>query len=351
VDDKSDLFDRLHLKLIQTIAVTELLLEGWVEPAQPSSFDLSTLTQQIISLIAESGGCTAQDAYRILCERGAFREVDRATFAKLLRQLGSIDVIEQTSQGDLILGLIGEDLRKDKGFYAAFKTADAFTVLHDGQRIGSVDDAPPLNEQIILAGRRWKVVDVDQRQLVVYVVPASGAKGAPFLGGGGLLHPRIVEMMRTILCSEKSFPYLSATAADLLQSARKEAAVAGICTKSLIALDLQTTAIMTWTGTRIQDSLRAILNAEGAACGDETIALVVNESLEKCETLLRTLSKTTAKDDAVLECLAGPPGAKYDPLLGDALVLETKRRRWLDLPAASNTLRQLTAKPEATPAR
>src|SRR5690606_19539597 len=113
---ESSLFDRLHLPLVQTIAVTQLLLQGWVEPAEPSSFDLSTLTQQIISLIAETGGVQAKAAYGMLCERGYFRDVPPSTFAALLRQLASKDVIEQTPKGDWILGLTGEDLRKDKGF-------------------------------------------------------------------------------------------------------------------------------------------------------------------------------------------------------------------------------------------
>jgi ATP-dependent Lhr-like helicase len=158
-----DVFARLQLPLIQTIAATELMLQGWVEPPEQADYDLSTLTQQIMSVIAQTGGAAAEDIYRRLCRDGAFPAVDTLLFAKLLRCLGAQDVIEQTPTGELILGLLGERIRQKRDFYAVFLTPEEFSVLHQGQVLGQLPITwlPPPGEHLLLpdgAGRLliWK---------------------------------------------------------------------------------------------------------------------------------------------------------------------------------------------------
>lgn len=345
VDDKSSLFSRLHLGLVQTIAVIELLREGWVEPAEASSFDLSTLTHQIISLIAETGGRRVADVFRILCQHGVFREVDQATFVALLRQLAKADVIEQTGPGELILGLIGEKLRKDKGFYAAFPSAEPFVVLHDGRRVGTVDGAPLVEHHLILAGRRWRVRDVDQTGKTVYVIPAHGKSRTPFAGGGGLLHPRVVARMREVLGSDQPIAYLNDAGARLLEKARVTASTARVCTDGFVPLDLKTTAVMTWAGTRTTDTLRALLLASGIEAVDVGVALVIKQPADDVRRRLGQLMASSVPDAFVLTALRGPPPGKYDSFLDDPLKHALLRQRWLDLPAAVDVLRRLTDPP------
>ncbi len=173
-DAKSSLFDRLHLELVQAVAVVELLLKNWLEPSELPKCDLSTLTQQIISVIAQTGGIRADRLFDRLCGRGTFYDVEKSLFAILLRQLASRDVIEQMPEGDMILGLRGEQLRKDKGFYAVFETPEDFAVLWNGQRLGSISLAPQVNDHLLLAGRRWQVSQVDYERLEISVQPARG---------------------------------------------------------------------------------------------------------------------------------------------------------------------------------
>ena len=68
--------DRLHLRLVRSIAMVELLLEGWCKPPTAQALHLSTLTHQILSVIAEHSGTRANRLYAILCKRGPFRRVD-----------------------------------------------------------------------------------------------------------------------------------------------------------------------------------------------------------------------------------------------------------------------------------
>ena len=112
--------DRLHLDLVRSIAMIELLVERWCEPPAPQALHLSTLTHQILSVIAEHGGARANRLYDTLCNRGPFQEIKPSLFADLLRHMGSSDVllIEQSADGFLLLGSRGEKLVEHYSFYA-----------------------------------------------------------------------------------------------------------------------------------------------------------------------------------------------------------------------------------------
>ena len=62
----SSLEDCLRFELVQTIAMVSLLLGGWCEPPDASRLHLSTLVQQILSLIAQYGGVTARSAWPMI---------------------------------------------------------------------------------------------------------------------------------------------------------------------------------------------------------------------------------------------------------------------------------------------
>ena len=59
----------LHPELVQTAAMVELLIGGWVEPPPPVALHLSTLVQQTLSLLAQHGGATARDLWRACATR------------------------------------------------------------------------------------------------------------------------------------------------------------------------------------------------------------------------------------------------------------------------------------------
>jgi ATP-dependent helicase Lhr and Lhr-like helicase len=70
VDPRTSLPDQLRAGLVQSIAMLDLL-EGWCEPPDQDALHLSTLTQQVMSAIAQHGGVTPTAAYRALCGPGS----------------------------------------------------------------------------------------------------------------------------------------------------------------------------------------------------------------------------------------------------------------------------------------
>jgi ATP-dependent Lhr-like helicase len=181
IEGTSDLSDRLRLRLVRAIAMIELLLENWCEPPRTGALHLSTLVHQILSIIAERGGATAARLFRVLCREGPFRAVDPQTFGAVLRALGNPDtgLIEQAADELLLLGPAGERIVEHYSFYAVFPTPEEYRLLAGGREIGTlpVDNVLAPGMLLIFSGRRWRIVEVDDRDKVISLAPAPG--GAP----------------------------------------------------------------------------------------------------------------------------------------------------------------------------
>jgi ATP-dependent Lhr-like helicase len=341
-DAKANIFDRLHLPLIQAISISELMFEKWIEPPRPPACDLSTLTQQIISIISETGGLSAEALFDRLCRRGAFSDISSDLFARLLRNLGEQDVIEQMDRGDLILGLKGERLRKDKGFYACFATEEEFSVIHNGQVLGTIQALPQSNDYLLFAGRRWRVIDVNTENHEIHVQPARGWKRPKFSGGPGEVHSMVRKKMREVLSSRKTYAYLNDQASKFLAYARDSAAEASLCENSILELGPRRSALLTWTDSRIQNTLAAMFREQGLECGDEGIGLSFQVPIE---TLWKAILKMRIQSWNALSLarMVFPrQRRKYDWLLSDELLDLCISQSVLDCEGAINLLNDLT---------
>ena len=192
--------DRLHLGLVRSIAMIELLLSKWCEPPAPQALHLSTLTHQILSVIVEHGGTSAKRLYTTLCELGPFRRVDQLLFTRLLRHLGRSDVglIEQAPDGSLLLGPQGERLVEHYSFYAVFQTPEEYRIITQGKQLGTI----PVNMiltagmTIIFSGRRWCITEIHDRDKVIEVIADRMGRAPRFGGGGGVVHDEVAKKMK-----------------------------------------------------------------------------------------------------------------------------------------------------------
>ena len=220
----SNFSDRLRLGMVRAIAMIELLLEGWCEPPQRKALHLSTLVHQTLSIIAERGGIRAQKLYGILCQTGPFREVDTQLFLNVLRTLGHPEValVEQTSDGLLLLGVNGEKLVEHYSFYAVFQTPEEYRLISGGKELGTlpIDNMIAPGMLLIFSGRRWLVQEVLDRDRVIVVAPAKAGVPPIFGGDPGNIHDRVIERMFDVLEGQKRPIYLDATALELLDEAR-----------------------------------------------------------------------------------------------------------------------------------
>ena len=269
VQANSHPIDRLHLDLVRSIAMVELLKATWCEPPAPQALHLSTLCHQVLAVIAERGGANASVLYDALCKTGPFNRVSPATFGRLLRDLGTPEtaLIEQAPDGTLLLGSQGEKLVDHYSFYAVFQTAEEFRVVANGKPIGSLPAAnlfiPDMT--IIFSGRRWRITQVHNRERVIEVSEDRVGRPPPFGGTTGQIHDRIIEKMKDVLYEEDTPPYLDGVAARLLKDAKSEFQRLELDVRSICALGERSCFVATWAGTIKTSTLGLKLKEMGYA--------------------------------------------------------------------------------------
>lgn len=342
---QSELDERLAPELLQAIAVTELMLQRWVESPNTEPLDLSTLVQQTLSVIAETGGATAQELFARLVQRGAFRFLDAGQFGQFLRGMAQRDLIEQRPEGPLILGLLGERLVRQYEFYAAFCSPPEYRVLHVQRFIGMLSAlfVPKVGDHLLLAGRRWQVEAIDHEREEIAVRPAAGRKAPRFRSDGSDIAPEIRQAMRAALVGTDVPGYLDATAAALLAEARRESRTAGLHERNLVPVGLHRSLWFPWTGTRVMGTLQALLDwAEIPASVQRTgLALAISGTPAEWQQSLRRLlanppnARQLISDDA--DCVV----RKWDEFVVPELLRQAYARERLDIPAALAAIAEL----------
>ncbi len=259
--------DRLHLGLVRSIAMVDLLVSGWCEPPLPQALHLSTLVHQILSVIAEHGGTRATRLYATLCKRGPFRCVEAPLLARLLRQLGSSDValIEQAPDGVLLLGREGERLVEHYTFYAVFQTPQEYRIVHGHKVLGTLPVVMVMvpGMTIVFSGRRWRITRIHDRDRVIEVAADRVGRPPRFGGSGGAIHDRVASKMRDVLLGKGRPVYLDATAASLLKDARAEFRRLGFERSSVRGVGPRHSLIATGVGTVKTSTLALALRATG----------------------------------------------------------------------------------------
>jgi ATP-dependent Lhr-like helicase len=343
--DDASVVDRMVPEFLQGVAMVDLLLARWCEPPDVDRLHVSTFVQQVLSLIAETGGIRADAMYDALVTRGAFTAITQDIFIDVLRSLKAADLVEQAPEGPIILGLKGEPIVRSYEFYSAFASTEDLRVVHDGREIGRVAYVPGLlaDGGLLLAGRSWRIKAVDRRRKQVEVEPGSGGKIAAGSGTGITdIHPHVRATICELLRSDAVPPYLDPTAASMLAEARATARESGALDGDLLA-DGPRVAWFTWTGSRINRTLRGLGEyVLGLKVKDEEIALIFDRTTAAD---VHTSYRKLLDDPPTAEALAArfPDRAteKYDPFLSDDLLSRIFARDHLDLAGALDRIRLL----------
>ncbi len=339
--------DRLHLDLVQSIAMIECLKEGWCEPPSRTGLHLSTLIHQILAVICQTGGLKPASAWKLLCERGPFWTVTRPLFADLLRSMAAPDnrLIEQSPEGLLMIGEGGERITEAHDFYAVFATPVEYRIVHESRTLGTkpMDVSLAPGQTMIFAGRRWRIVTVDDEARVILVKPARKAMPPTFSGDWGGVHDHVVEAMRTVLCSDEPHPYLDGTAERLLAEARA----------AWTEMDLATTPVRAsgsgvilfpWVGTRRLTTFALALMARGFVTGaGHHVIEVENCHRAGVEKALAEMAEAPPPDpQPIADRVSKPRLAKFDPVLSKDLIDLVISVERLDITSVPETAKKLS---------
>jgi len=343
--------DLLRCELLQAIAMVRLLARDWCETPRVGGLHLSTLVHQILALVAQHGGIRAGRAYEVLCQEGPFAAVTRSMFVRILRSIGADDarLLEQSADGTLLLGAIGERIVDSYDFYSVFVAPEEYRVVSEGNELGKLPVATHVFPEmsIIFCGRRWRVLDVNHERAIISVAPSRSGAPPIFGGGAGEVDPAIAAEMHTIYEGEDTPAFLDEDARSLLSQARHSYRELGLFRTRSVQIDGRT-YLFPWTGTIAANTLLLALRRAGyTASLRHTVIEIEGSSTNE---VLSALSKFAAGDPpASVELAAGLANLtreKFDRFLPRDLLIDGIATDRLDAKSIPRLSQQLLSAPE-----
>ncbi|MBN8208928.1 DEAD/DEAH box helicase [Bacillus sp. NTK071] len=312
--------------LIQSVAVMELVRDKWVEPAIGYPIPYDILFHQIISICKETNGIQLRELINMVKSNAMFESLLEENVRLLVEFMLQNEHLEKIKgSNELIVGIEGERLLRGKEFYSVFMTNEQYEVIENVKRIGTIDKLMFLNESdnIILAGKLWKIKTVDSERNKIYVNKAFDGKPPKYLSGGVKIHKKIAAKIMELLCSTKDLHYLdeegNATLQDMRRSYRYNKLSSG---DRVIWRDKDTQLFETFTGTTITNTLVWMLRSKG-------IYVLSRDGLGRIELpidcqILTILNEISEEDWSVADLLTNVRESeffmsKYKPFLPKSL--------------------------------
>ena len=236
--------------LLQGIALVQLYVEErWVEPPKLDRLPFSLLYHQTMSTLASCGETTPAGLASRVLRLSYFHRITQDDYKLLLKHLISIDHIQKTEEGGLIVGLAGERQTNSFKFYAVFQESEEYTVRSHSQELGTIVMPPPVGEKIALAGHVWIVEEIDHKRHLIYCEQVRGKVPAFFGMCPGDINTKILERMKGILRETAAYPYLMKNAVVRLDEARHVAMNSRLTEEPLIPLGGDMWCLFPWLGT------------------------------------------------------------------------------------------------------
>ncbi|HBS45545.1 MAG TPA: ATP-dependent helicase, partial [Paenibacillus sp.] len=259
-DEEAQLPARMPWTLLRAIAVIELYVrEKWVEPLVVRQLPVGLLYHQTMSILKSMGEAEPEDLKEAVQSLPSFNSIDPADYDTFMTYMLGMGQIEKMDEGSLIIGMAGEKIVNNFRFYAVFKDDEEHVVYNGTEEIGSITTVPPPGYCFTLAGKLWKVEEVDNRHKAVYVKTSRGKVDTLWLGAGGDVHTRIMTKIREVLGATSLYPYLAPSAAARLERARRLAKESGMLERSVMPAGGDSMFILPWAGSRQFRTLERLL--------------------------------------------------------------------------------------------
>ena len=207
--------------LVQAVAVTELLFEKWIEPAEPRRQVYDLLFHQALSLCTERQGVFLGDLILELGDNPLFAALPAVRVRELIEYMFDEDWL-QVVEGRCIPGMRGEKLVRSRDFYSVFRSAALYKVLHGQRLIGTIEANPlvTVGESLLLAGSMWTITELDEKRGIVFVTPAIEGRKPIWLSGTRYIHPQIADKIYQVYTGDQDIDYLSPRAWHRLKDVR-----------------------------------------------------------------------------------------------------------------------------------
>ena len=341
---------------VQSIALVNLALRGWVEPIEPTNRAFHVLVHQVITGVLQRPGVLATDLWAVLRSAWPFAGISEEEFLETVRHMVAASVLDARG-GELSLGPEGERRFSAKNYFdlfAVFSGAREVVVKTEaGDDIGTLQTRFVVSEQnadfvFVLAGRRWQAVEVNLEAGVVYAKPAPRGKLPRWLGGdAAFLSPVIVDEHRRILAGEDTFSFLVGGGPQTLNRLRQSWGSLASVDGWPVVQGQKGLSLFTFCGGRINLTLVRILAARlgcdgGASNYEVTLRPPHLPTVgDLIDTIVR-LGREGLPDDlreAARRSLSIRPLSKFQPFMPPRFEAEFLAERVLDFDGLGEVLR------------
>ncbi|SEK32251.1 DEAD/DEAH box helicase [Paenibacillus sp. OK003] len=349
-DEEAQLPARMPWTLMRAIAVIELYVKTkWVEPLEARKMPVGVLYHQTMSILKSMGEAEPKELAEAMLSLAPFAEIRADQYQIFLNYLIETDHLQWTEDRTLIIGLTGEKTVNNYRFYAVFKDDEEHKVLNGSEEIGSITTVPPPGYCFSLAGKLWKVEEVDHKHKAVYVKAAKGKVDTLWLGAGGDIHTTVVQKMREVLSDTVIYPYLSPQAVNRLERARRLVRESGLLKQVVIPAGGDSLYVLPWVGSKSFRTLERLMKhnlsdklALRSVVPMEPYYFVVSGKVDGRTLLAEIMSECrSAKDaSALLSEDEAPYLGKYDEFVAPPLIREAFAVDGLDLNGLKEGLQQ-----------
>lgn len=315
-------FDLINWPLVKSIALTELLLEGWCEEGIFLTPGYSTLVHQVLAYIAQKRAVCAKVIYEEIIIKSFDRKVCPEEFKAILETLATQEMITQEKTGEITLAPKGEKLTEDFDFLSVFYSPEEWTLVNNGSKIGSIplSNMYKAGDNITLGGRLWRVDSVDYDAKRINVITSKGGNLPVFKGSGGVTHPKIHQKMLEILVSDLRYDYLYPESKNELFVSRDKY-------KELLK---DPKFLPVFYGTKVTNTLWFALQTVDSSVLNFDFCLLLSNELENLGEVLHDFEalfeEGIVDNSKVLELAVD----KYDYLLPDLLKIKSLQGQFFD---------------------
>lgn len=251
------------------LGVAQKWSEAWVEAAVPPAEPWHIVAQQAMVLILERGELATRELIQLL--QGSFPELQIADIEMLVEHMVEQQFLDR-AEGVVRVGPQTEH-NYARGHYrellASFSGSQLLTGRHGAAEVGYIDPTALSGERderlILLAGRSWRVTDIDWSKRIVWLEPAAGGGKARWMGGARSLGRDVCQGIRAVLANGASPTItLSRRAQAALQMLTDEISMSPgtrFVTSRTEAMPVQT---WTFAGTRANRTLARLASVGGA---------------------------------------------------------------------------------------
>ena len=261
--NRTSLLSSLPWDFLQILAVLQLYVEEkWVEPFEMKQKPFSLLAHQTLSIVTTYTEMAPIDLAKMVLNLAVFKgRVRPEEYKELLQYMireGYLELVD----GKLIVGLKGEKMISHYSFYATFEGNEGFHVISEknGSEVGTIDNLPEKGKFFVLAGRPWRVTELDEAKKKIFVVPAGNIIFPRWFGSGIDINERIVQKMRQILHEDVLYSYLQPDEIKVLQQIRCEIRKTNIISNGIRPLGEHVFLLCPWCGSKTLRTISRLLN-------------------------------------------------------------------------------------------